>query len=742
MTAFDTSGRRSTRTHRLRSFRRGKSGLGVSDVVATILLLALTVTLFASVFFFVNTFPHPPPQPSNQFSATLSYGATSIASVSILHLAGPTVTGVSTSQTGVYLQSAAKPFIFAAPFSLAAGLNGSTVWSLGQTWRLSLTTYTLPVNDNITISIITQSQLLFRITIPGTNPSTPPIFSQSGVTPTEPSPNQAMTFFVGITDPTLNTHSVFVNVSEIPGVTGSGLRPMSYVASSGLWIYTLAGGATSVGTFYVFVNASDVNHLQNSIAIPVTISNGGASSSVLQIQVTANNTAPVQGRPVVLEAMATNTGGSAANVLVQFYVGGTALGAPTSQGLNAGQTGLYTQAWTPASVGTFSIQALATETGASSEAAMSITVYPTILFIAHAYPAASFPASNTSADIAQKLTADGIPFTSMSVACGSALPAAAVLGAYKVVLIDFGSATGLTCSQVPPGASEQLKITSSATTTNFWLMGSNAFTATSCTSYSSAFQTQFGLATSGTCTTAKAATTTLTYTGSSTSPALRSDGVGGVPGLALNQTFQASSAYQPYYTLTLQATGHPWLADSGSLTIGAYTNTSTDHQQLALATDPTLITSTTPNGQAWGTGTGADAAVLWNGVNFLSGLSTTSNAGHGLTDYGIAGATAFDFKHGLATQFYVAVRQNGPSGGAVFATLYVGGAPAYYLGSLVTGAATLTGMGSWTWIAFNWSAPAAGTYVLSLALTSENPDLYLVNNQIPFSVYNNPTMFT
>ena len=38
-----------------------------------ILLLALTVTLFSSIFYFVNTFPQPAPQPTNQFTASLQY---------------------------------------------------------------------------------------------------------------------------------------------------------------------------------------------------------------------------------------------------------------------------------------------------------------------------------------------------------------------------------------------------------------------------------------------------------------------------------------------------------------------------------------------------------------------------------------------------------------------------------------------------------------------------------------------
>jgi hypothetical protein len=738
---------RRTRTSRWRRANARRNHRGVSDVVATILLLALTVTLFASVFFFINTFPRPPPQPANQFSATLTYGQLSggkipILDVNVLHLAGPTIAGPTTTQVAIYLQSQAKPSAFAAPFTLGFGLNGSSTWSLGTTWVGNITTYLLSVPDNVTISIIAQSQLLFRITLPGSDPNTPPIFSQAGVNPASPAVSASFTTYVGISDPNLRTGSVFVNVSQVPGVTGSGLDQMSFLATSGLWVFTLAGGSNSAGTFYVFVNATDGSGLQNSIAIPVTISNTGGSAALLQIQVTADNTAPVKGVTVQLEATVTNNGGTAGTVLVQFYAGGNTVGSVQSQGIAAGGTAVYTQAWTPSSIGATPIQALATMTGASAEGGFSITVFPKILFIAHAFPAGSFPASNTSADLAQKLTADGFPFTEMAVACGTALPTAAVMSGYAVVIIDFGSATGLTCSQVPPSASEQAKITADAATTNFWLVGADAFSATACTSYSAAFQTQFGLATSGTCTTAHTSSSTATYTASGTTPDLRADGLPSTLALTVNQTFAASAAFEPYFALTAQASGKTWLKDSGSHIIGLYTNGSTNHEQLALATDPALITSPMPGGLVDGTASGASAAVVYNAVNFLCGLSTTSNPGRGLTDYGIAGSTQFPLKHGLPSEFFVAVRANGPVGGAVFATLYVGGAPAYFGGALVTGQVTLASNGAWSWIVLNWTAPAAGTYALSLGLTSENTDMYLANNLLPLSYYNNPTTFT
>jgi hypothetical protein len=713
-------------------------------VIATILLLALTVTLFASVFFFINTFPHPPPQPANQFSATLTYKGQQIVDVSVLHLAGPTIAGISLSQTSIYLASERQPSKFTTAFSLASGLNGSTVWSLGQTWTENVTSYNLnQLPDNITISIISDSQLLFRITLPGSSVNTPPIFSEAGTNPASPGVSQAFTVYVGITDNNLNPNSVYVNFSGIPGTTGSGIVQMSYLVTSGLWIYTLPAGSTSSGNFYIFVNGTNTNgggDLQNSIAIPVTISNSGGSSSVLQISVTANNTAPVAGYADQLEASVTNNGGSAATVVVQFFVSGTAVGSPTSQGLTAGSTGVFTQSWTPAGVETVPIQALATITGSSAEGGFTITVFPKILLIAHAYPAGSFPASNTSADLAQALTADGVPFTEMSVACGAVLPAATTLEAYKVVIIDFGSATGLSCADVPPGSTEQAKITAAATLTNFWLVGSNAFTATACTSYSAAFQTQFGLATSGTCTTAHTTTSTLTYTASATTPALRSNGM--PTGLALNQTFLGSAAFEPYFALTTQASGKTWLADSTGKIVGVYTNGTTNHQQMALATDPALFTSKTPDGNTYGTATGADSSVVYNAVNFLTGLATPANPGRGLSDFGLSGTILKGLKHGLPSQFYVAVRSNGPAAGAVYASLYVNGSPAYFEGAIVTGEAVVGAFGNWTWIAFNWTAPGAGSYTLSIVLTTENNDFYAQNNLQPYSFYNRPTTFT
>ncbi|MGI0131969.1 MAG: type IV pilin N-terminal domain-containing protein [Thermoplasmata archaeon] len=51
---------------------------GVSDVVGTLLLLEITVALFASIVVIVNQFPRPPSQPFGQFEATLTCAYTGV----------------------------------------------------------------------------------------------------------------------------------------------------------------------------------------------------------------------------------------------------------------------------------------------------------------------------------------------------------------------------------------------------------------------------------------------------------------------------------------------------------------------------------------------------------------------------------------------------------------------------------------------------------------------------------------
>ena len=710
-----------------RSSRRWKHR-GVSDVVGTILLLALTVTLFSSIFFFVSTFPSPSPQPVNQFSATLSYNSagTQIVGVSILHLAGPAVAGSSL----VYLYSAHIPGAFPTPFSVSSGLNNSQVWTLGQTWSKNISSSAITVPDNITISVVTTNQLLFRVTLPGPRPTAPPTFLQVGTSPSSPGVGSAFTVTARISDPTLRTNSVYANLSLIPGISGTGLFLMTYSASTGLWSYTVASGTTSLaGTYYIFLNATDQSGLRNSVAFTVTIAPASTSFSAV---LTANNTAPMSSIPVLLTAYVT-AGGSGASVTVAFTANGVAL-SPASGTVASGSTAAFTSTWTPAAAGVVLLQALVNSSGTVvAGATLNLTVFPPILFVSTNVPSGVRTANNESAFLAQELTSAGVPYTPMWVGCGGSLPSSATFNNYKVVIIDFGSTWVGGCPKAPSAANQGL--ITGASGPRFLLVGSFAFGVAACNSYTSAY---FALVGAGylagsTCMTIPNATAAVTYS-ASTGVGFRGDGVPAA--MTINATLGTSNKFIPYDYFSRAVTGTSFLK-AGANVVGVFAS----GKSIALAADPALLTTTLPNANSWGTGQ-AGAAVVYNLVGYLAGLSSSTSSGRALTDYGIAQATILGLSHTRTTTFYVGVRENGPTGSAVTATLLVNGSIALYNGVAVYGTVTVSGAGGLNWITLVWVAPANGPFTLTIALTTGVGDLYRLNDQMPLSPLNQATSFT
>ncbi|HTV12587.1 MAG TPA: type IV pilin, partial [Acidimicrobiales bacterium] len=185
----------------------------MSDVIATILLLALTVTLFAAIFVFVTSFPSPSPQNSNQFQGTLQLttNGTFIKSVSILHLGGPSVAGTDT----VYLKGALDPTYpsFTSSETVASGIGGGKTWNLGQSWVYTFPT-PQPRLQNVTIYVVSPTQLLYSVVLPGQAFNSPPTVIQAWISPANPgvgSPFTIYAVFGGTTSglaPTVNLAAI------------------------------------------------------------------------------------------------------------------------------------------------------------------------------------------------------------------------------------------------------------------------------------------------------------------------------------------------------------------------------------------------------------------------------------------------------------------------------------------------------------------------------------------------------
>jgi len=294
---------------RARALRRSRSRRAVSDVVATILLLALTVVLFSSIFAFVTSFPAPPAQNSNQFQAEIvsaSNGTGTMASaISILHLAGPTVP--STAQ--IYLKSSVYPRgpEFQSPYTLAAGGITGNVWNLGQTWYLtnftavcggghaSICNPILP--DNITVYIVSSSTLLFSVVLPGTIITYPPTFLSLYTVPTVPAVGEQFTIYSSIGGVT-STNTVKLNLSGVPGLTTTPVS-MTYSASTGLWSYTVtAGQTTTSGTYYGLLSASNTNGLTGRTAVPISLASYSTQISTAITVGSVSTPAKCTGTPV------------------------------------------------------------------------------------------------------------------------------------------------------------------------------------------------------------------------------------------------------------------------------------------------------------------------------------------------------------------------------------------------------------------------------------------------------------
>jgi hypothetical protein len=705
----------------------------VADVVGTILLLGLTVTLFASIFFFVNAFPHPPPQPTSQFTSQLlfSTGGGYIVGLTILHLAGPTL---SDSSTSIYLYSANHPTAFPTPFTVHAGLAGATTWNEGQTWTLA---FNLTAPDNITVNIITTNQLIYHSVIPGQNPNIPPEFVNVGTTPAAPAVGASFTIYAQILDDDLNPNSVFVNVSQIPGEKGSALFQMSYASGTGTWDYTIAPAVTNTsGTFFVFINATDKAKQPNSVSLPVLLGggSGGTGSTGLTTTLAASPGIPVVGSATTLVASVRNTNVNGGSVSVSFVVSGVTIGTQSGF-VGPGSTTTLTQGWTPSTVGATVLKAIATVTSVgSATGTLNLTVFPKILFIAHSYVSGS-SLSNESAYLAEMLSAAGFPYTTMDVPCTSALPSSATMDGYNVVVIDFGSNPSGGCPTSPTSTDENA--ITGTTGVSFWVVGANAFGATSAGSYTAAYLSLFGIPGSGTIVTRSSAPATATYQAAA-NVGLRSDGIPtGANAITLNKTLQGSSVYTSYDVFS-KGVLHSYLNQSTNPVSAWATSGST--RQAALGTDPALLRVALPNGNAWGAGA-AGTDLAYNVVDWLGGLSSPGSTGRASTDFAVASVDLVGVNHAAVSTIYSNVRSNGPAGGILTVTLYVNGQPALFNGVVVSADVVVGGNGQNGWASLVWQAPAAGTYTFFVTITGGTGDVYALNNLLNYQVLNQGVTF-
>jgi hypothetical protein len=299
--------------------------------VATILLLALTVVLFSSIFAFVTSFPAPPAQNTSQFSANLvlTKNQSYVQGIMVTHLAGPAIP----SSSLVYFKSATHPQApeFLNPIAASVGLGAGSTWNLGQTFNYSFPALQQPIlPDNITVLIVANDQLVFATVLPGQQINIPPSFLATSVAPANPVVGQPFTIYATVVGG-IGASSVYVNLANLPGLSGiTTPQKMTYISATNQWSYPVSTGLTNAnGTYFAFVNVTGLMGYSATAAVTVSLVSASGPTGALSVAV-GLSTVPSMGSTTTFVAYVTYTGTvTAAALNVTFYANRTTGSAGT-----------------------------------------------------------------------------------------------------------------------------------------------------------------------------------------------------------------------------------------------------------------------------------------------------------------------------------------------------------------------------------------------------------------------------
>ena len=246
------------------NFSRARSKKGVSDILGNILILAITVTLFSTLFYWVSTIPPPPSSVKTDFTAyVLPNTGAPITYINITNIGG---SPLYESGTIIYISYENDP---AADnhYTIEQGGIADGSWTPGKSWSISGIDVSNP--GAITISIIDTSKNVLvwsnQLQVQATN--IPPQFTAVGTTPDSPIiMGDSFVLWAKVVDPTTSVASVTVS---IPYITGS--SALAWDTNSQQWDSTFAAPILSQNTTVTaLITATGSNGLTTEIALSIS----------------------------------------------------------------------------------------------------------------------------------------------------------------------------------------------------------------------------------------------------------------------------------------------------------------------------------------------------------------------------------------------------------------------------------------------------------------------------------------
>ena len=186
------------------SFRKHKDS-GVSEVIGDILILAMTVTLFSTVFVFVNAFPTPNAQTFVNFEATLSPPVSingfpsNTTFLNITHEGGQALTS---SLTSVVVQVNQNTSVFTLPSGYVSvnPVSGwsNLRWTTDQTWIMNLTHVTQSSVVGVSIIDKANNYVVWSTVLNGKPSHAYPVLQNAWALPNPVKPGSSITINASI----------------------------------------------------------------------------------------------------------------------------------------------------------------------------------------------------------------------------------------------------------------------------------------------------------------------------------------------------------------------------------------------------------------------------------------------------------------------------------------------------------------------------------------------------------------
>jgi hypothetical protein len=194
--------------------KKAWSRYGVSEIIGSLLILAITVTLFTSILYFVSSMPGPQEKVYTDFVSTASVDyANDKAYVNITHKGGETL---SDYKTNIYIFQDNTPRTYHISDSNPS--IGDT-WTAGATWTKVIPS--VYINTSLSVMIVDReaNTVVYTSSLIGGQQAAManPIIGDRGLSPSPAYVGDKVKFYVTVTSPysTLDRNSVYINATSL-----------------------------------------------------------------------------------------------------------------------------------------------------------------------------------------------------------------------------------------------------------------------------------------------------------------------------------------------------------------------------------------------------------------------------------------------------------------------------------------------------------------------------------------------